>query len=235
MRPSFLSMLFDQLSAAWSAQLRLPDGVLEAIDAAVQVERDAGVCYPPAGHELRALQAVQPDAVKVVICGQDPYHGPGQAHGLAFSVAPGVPHPPSLRNILKEVSEDVGGPWPFERSFDASGCLGGWARGGVLLLNDVLTVKAGQAGSHAHLGWQTFTGAVLDAVAARDQPVVVLLWGKPAQAHASRFTHRKHLVLKSPHPSPLSAFRGFFGSKPFSKANAWLEQHGVDPVDWSGQ
>jgi uracil-DNA glycosylase len=181
------------------------------------------------------LQAVQPDAVKVVICGQDPYHGPGQAHGLAFSVAPGVPHPPSLRNILKEVSEDVGGHWPFERSFDASGCLGDWARGGVLLLNDVLTVKAGQAGSHAHLGWQTFTGAVLDAVAAQDQPVVVLLWGKPAQAHASRFTHQKHLVLKSPHPSPLSAFRGFFGSKPFSKANAWLEQHGVDPVDWIGQ
>ena len=124
-------MLFDQLPEVWSAQLSLPNGVLEAIDEAVHVERDSGVCYPAAGHELRALQAVDPDEVKVVICGQDPYHGPGQAHGLAFSVAPGVPHPPTLRNILKEVSEDVGGPWPFERSFDASGCLGGGARGGV--------------------------------------------------------------------------------------------------------
>ena len=153
---------------------------------------------------------------------------------IGFSVAPGVPHPPSLRNILKEVSEDVGGPWPFERSFDASGCLGGWARRGVLLLNDVLTVKAGQAGSHAHLGWQTFTGAVLDAVAAQEQPVVVLLWGKPYRR--MRAASRTSIsVLKSPHPSPLSAFRGFFGSKPFSKANAWLEQHGVDPVDWIGQ
>ena len=228
-------MLFDQLPAEWGAQLHVSDEVLEAIDASVQRARSESVCYPPTGLEFQAMELVSPDAVKVVICGQDPYHGPGQAHGLAFSVAPGVAHPPSLKNIIKEASEDLGQPWHFERSFDASGCLGHWAREGVLLLNDVLTVRAGEAGSHAHLRWQAFTGAVLDAVARQDQPVVVILWGKPAQAHASRFTNSKHLVLKSPHPSPLSAYRGFFGSRPFSKANAWLERQGLEPVDWMGQ
>ena len=228
-------MLFDQLPAEWGAQMHVSDEVLEAIDASVQRERSESICYPPAGLEFQALELVSPDAVKVVICGQDPYHGPGQAHGLAFSVASGVAHPPSLRNIIKEATEDLGQPWPFERSFDASGCLGHWAQEGVLLLNDVLTVRAGEAGSHAHLCWQAFTGAVLDAVARQDQPVVVILWGKPAQAHAYRYTSPKHLVLKSPHPSPLSAYRGFFGSRPFSKANAWLERQGLEPVDWMGQ
>jgi uracil-DNA glycosylase len=228
-------MLFDQLPAEWGAQLHVSDDVLVAIDASLRQERRKGVCYPPEGLELQALELVSPTAVKVVICGQDPYHGPGQAHGLAFSVAPGVTHPPSLKNILKEAADDLGQPWPFERSFDATGCLGHWAREGVLLLNDTLTVRAGEAGSHAQLGWQEFTGAVLDAVAGRDQPLVVILWGKPAQAHASRFTSQKHLVLKSPHPSPLSAYRGFFGSRPFSKANEWLLRQGQDPVDWMGQ
>jgi uracil-DNA glycosylase len=235
LNPSFLIMLFDQLPPEWGAQLDLPDGLLKEIDAAVEKERNAGDVYPPCGHELEALKAVQPDAVKVIICGQDPYHGPGQAHGLAFSVAPGIPHPPSLRNILKEAATDLSQPWPLERSFDGSGCLGSWARAGVLLLNDVLTVQAGKPGSHSHLRWQEFTGAVLDLMADQKQPLVVLLWGKPAQAHANRFANPNHLVLQSPHPSPLSAFRGFIGSRPFSKANAWLEEHGVDPVDWMGQ
>jgi uracil-DNA glycosylase len=228
-------MLFDQLPAEWAAQLHVSHDVLVAIDASLRQERREGVCYPPEGLELQALELVPPAAVKVVICGQDPYHGPGQAHGLAFSVAPGVAHPPSLKNILKEASDDLGQAWPFERSFDASGCLGHWAREGVLLLNDALTVRAGEAGAHAHLGWQEFTGAVLDAVAGLDQPLVVILWGKSAQAHASRFTSQKHLVLKSPHPSPLSAYRGFFGSRPFSKANKWLLRQGQAPVDWMGQ
>ena len=228
-------MLFDQLPAEWGNQLHVPDELLEAIDASVRRQRRESICYPPAGLEFQALELVSPDAVKVVICGQDPYHGPGQAHGLAFSVAPGVAYPPSLKNIIKEASDDLDQPWPFERSFDASGCLGHWAREGVLLLNDVLTVRPGEAGSHAQLRWQEFTGAVLDAVARQDQPVVVILWGKPAQAHASRFTSPKHLVLKSAHPSPLSAYRGFFGSRPFSKANAWLERQGTDTVDWMGQ
>ena len=228
-------MLFDQLPAEWGVQLQVPDDVLVAIDASIQRERSKSVCYPPAGLELRALELVSPNAIKVVICGQDPYHGPGQAHGLAFSVAPGVAHPPSLKNIIKEASDDLDQPWPLERSFDASGCLGHWAREGVLLLNDTLTVRAGEAGSHAQLRWQEFTGAVLDTVARLDQPVVVILWGKSAQAHASRFTAQKHLVLTSPHPSPLSAYRGFFGSRPFSKANEWLVGRGTDPVDWMGQ
>ena len=228
-------MLFDHLPAEWGGPLRLPAGLLEAIDKAVQEERKNGICCPPAGQELQALHGFKPDAVKVVICGQDPYHGPGQAHGMAFSVATGVPFPPSLRNIIKEATADLDQPWPFECSFDERGCLAPWARAGVLLLNDVLTVKAGEAGSHVHLRWQEFTGAVLDLVAEQDQPLVVLLWGKPAQSHAVRFTNPKHLVLQAPHPSPLSAFRGFFGSRPFSKANAWLEKHGLDPVDWMGQ
>ena len=131
-------MLFDQLPAEWGAQLHVPDEVLGAIDASLQRERSKSVCYPPSGFEFQALELVSPNAVKVVICGQDPYHGPGQAHGLAFSVAPGVAHPPSLKNIIKEASDDLDQPWPLERSFDASGCLGHWAREGGLLLRNCL-------------------------------------------------------------------------------------------------
>jgi uracil-DNA glycosylase len=173
--------------------------------------------------------------VKVVILGQDPYHGPGQAMGLSFSVPEGVPHPPSLRNIFKELADDCAIPAP------ASGDLTPWARQGVLLLNNSLTVEGGQAGSHAGRGWDAITDACVAAVAQRDEPAVFILWGSHAQKKASRIAElnadeqgqrARHCVIRSPHPSPLSAHRGFFGSKPFSRANAFLEQAGREPVDW---
>lgn len=185
--------------------------------------------YPPRGRRLRALELTPFDAVKVVILGQDPYHGPGQAMGLCFSVPDGVPPPPSLANIYKELAADCGLARP------AHGDLSGWARQGVLLLNTSLTVEAGKAGSHARQGWQAITDACVAAVAARPQPTVFILWGSHAQATAARIPHLldgPHCLIRSPHPSPLSAHRGFFGSRPFSRANAFLEAHGRPPVDW---
>lgn len=227
-------MLFDSVPEDWAHLIDFPAGDRAQIVRALKAERAQRECYPPEGLEFQCLRLVRPSSVRVVICGQDPYHGPGQAHGLAFSVAAGVPHPPSLRNILKELCADLGADWPLERSFDADGALGAWARQGVLLLNDVLTVQRGAPGSHARLGWQPFTARVLDALAERDQPIVVMLWGKPAQQHASRFIKAHHLVLTAPHPSPLSAHRGFFGSRPFTQANAWLKQWGAGEVNWLG-
>lgn len=227
-------MLISQIPSDWSALTADLLPVLSRVQAGLETERSSGICYPDPGQELQAFQSLKPEEIKVIICGQDPYHGPGQAHGLAFSVAAGLAHPPSLRNIIKEVTDDLQTEWPIERSFDPDGALGQWARSGVLLLNDVLTVRRGEPGSHVHLGWQAFTGGVLDALAKREQPFVILLWGKPAQRHAPRFFKPQHLVVQSPHPSPLSAYRGFFGSRPFSKANAWLVQHGVEPVNWTG-
>ncbi|MBQ5485150.1 MAG: uracil-DNA glycosylase, partial [Lachnospiraceae bacterium] len=160
------------------------------------------------------------------IIGQDPYHEVGQAHGLAFSVQPGVKTPPSLQNIYKELSDDLG------LSIPDNGCLTKWAKQGVLLLNTVLTVRAHQANSHAGIGWETFTDAVIRAVEAQDRPVVFLLWGSHAGKKASMIHNPKHLVLKAPHPSPLSAYRGFFGCKHFSTCNAFLEEQGVSPIDW---
>ena len=186
--------------------------------------------YPPRGQRLRALAMAPLPQVKVVILGQDPYHGPGQAHGLCFSVPEGVRPPPSLVNIYKELESDLGVP---RRS---SGNLDHWARQGVLLLNTCLTVEAGRAGSHAGKGWEAITDAAVSAVAERDTPSVFILWGNHARNKASKVpelgpgTH--HLVLTSPHPSPLSAHSGFFGSKPFSKANAFLSAHGRGAIDW---
>ncbi len=186
--------------------------------------------YPPRGQRLRALELTPLDKVKVVILGQDPYHGPGQAHGLCFSVPDGVRPPPSLVNIFKELRSDLGIAPP------AHGNLESWARQGVLLLNNSLTVEAGQAGSHAGRGWDAITDAAVAAVAARQEPSVFILWGSHAQAKAARIPELqadgRHLILRSPHPSPLSAHRGFFGSKPFSKANAFLEQNGRGAIDW---
>jgi len=186
--------------------------------------------YPPRGQRLAALELTPLDKVKVVILGQDPYHGPGQAHGLSFSVPQGVPPPPSLVNIYKELKSDLGIAPPDH------GDLSHWAKQGVLLLNNALTVEAGQAGSHQNRGWEAITDAAVAAVAARPEPSVFILWGSHAQAKAARIPELtdsdRHLVIRSPHPSPLSAHRGFFGSKPFSRANAFLEANGRGAIDW---
>lgn len=185
--------------------------------------------YPPQGTRLRALELTPLDGVKVVILGQDPYHGAGQAHGLAFSVQPGVRTPPSLVNIFKELKADLGLPAPTH------GNLENWARAGVLLLNNALTVEEALPGSHQNQGWEEITDAVVAAVAARQTPCVFLLWGSHAQKKAARLaglSDGAHLVLKAPHPSPLSAHAGFLGCRHFSQANAFLEAQGRDAVDW---
>ena len=185
--------------------------------------------FPPQGTRLRALELTPLGAVKVVILGQDPYHGVGQAHGLAFSVEPGVRTPPSLVNIYKELNADLDLPIP------AHGNLENWARQGVLLLNNALTVEEALPGSHHKRGWEEITDAVVAAVAARQSPCVFMLWGSHAQKKAARVTglgDGPHLVLKAPHPSPLSAYAGFLGCKHFSQANAFLEVTGRGAVDW---
>ena len=196
----------------------------------LRAEEDAGkTVYPPRGCRLKALELTPLDEVKVVILGQDPYHGPGQAMGLSFSVPEGVKVPPSLVNIYKELEADLGIPAPEH------GDLTNWARQGVLLLNNTLTVEAGQAGSHAGRGWDAVTDACVAAVAARDVPSVFILWGSHAQAKAKRIAglrDGRHLIIESPHPSPLSSYRGFFGSKPFSRSNSFLVEHGRGAVDW---
>lgn len=197
----------------------------------LRAEEDSGKrIYPPRGTRLRALELTPLDAVKVVILGQDPYHGPGQAHGLCFSVPDGVKPPPSLANIYKELAEDCGIAIPRH------GNLERWARQGVLLLNNTLTVEDGRAGSHAGKGWDAITDACVAAVAERGGPCAFVLWGSHAQGKAARIPalgrSSDHLVIKSPHPSPLSAHRGFFGSRPFSRTNAFLVEKGLKPVDW---
>lgn len=182
--------------------------------------------YPPADDIFNAFHLTPLPDVKVVILGQDPYHEPGQAHGLSFSVMPGVEIPPSLVNIYQELHDDLGCKIPN------NGCLTKWAEQGVLLLNTVLTVRAHRAFSHKDIGWQEFTDAAIRVLAGQDRPLVFILWGKPAQRKASMITNPRHLILKSPHPSPLSAYRGFFGSRPFSKTNAYLEANGLTPIDW---
>lgn len=197
----------------------------------LRAEEDAGrVIYPPRGCRLRALELTPLESVRVVILGQDPYHGPGQAHGLCFSVPEGVPPPPSLKNIFKEMERDLGLSPPLHGSLES------WARQGVLLLNNSLTVQQGMAGSHAGKGWEAITDACVAAVAERAEPCVFILWGSHAQGKAARIPalreHGPHLLLKSPHPSPLSAHRGFFGSRPFSRTNAFLEENGRGAIDW---
>ncbi len=182
--------------------------------------------FPPGSLWFHALDATPLDDVRVVILGQDPYHGPGQAHGLCFSVMPGVRVPPSLINIYKELQADLG-ITPVRH-----GHLEHWASQGVLLLNAVLTVEAHRAASHQGKGWERFTDAVIRLVNDRERPVVFILWGSYAQRKAAFVDASRHLVLKSPHPSPLSAHNGFFGSRPFSQANAFLEDKGMAPIDW---
>ena len=183
-------------------------------------------CYPPARLIFNAFEQCPFDRVRVVILGQDPYHGVGQAEGLCFSVADGVPHPPSLQNIFKEVHNETGAPVP------QSGSLLRWAQQGVLLLNATLTVRDGQAGSHQGKGWEQFTDAVVKAVAEQRDHVVFLLWGSYAARKASFVDANRHCVLTSAHPSPLSAYRGFFGNHHFQLANDYLAQHGMTPIVW---
>ncbi|MDE5852903.1 MAG: uracil-DNA glycosylase [Oscillospiraceae bacterium] len=183
--------------------------------------------YPNMHDIFNALKYVDYDDCKVVIIGQDPYHGEGQAHGLSFSVKPPVQPPPSLQNIFREISEDLKKPYVVD-----NGDLTRWAKQGVLLLNAVLTVKAGQANSHANIGWQYLTDEIITLLNKREKPMVFLLWGAYAGKKQELITNQKHLVLRAPHPSPLSASRGFFGCRHFSKTNEFLEKTGQTPIDW---
>lgn len=216
---------------AWTplVQDELKKPYFQTLAARVDEADACGAVYPPARERFAAFSLTPPERVRVVILGQDPYHEPGQAHGLAFSVRPGVKLPPSLVNIYKELQADLG------VAPTADGCLTGWARQGVLLLNTVLSVQSGAANSHKDFGWQTFTDAVVDAAGALAQPVVFILWGAQAQKKAAAIARSPYprLAVCSPHPSPLSAYRGFFGSRPFSRANAFLRAHGEAGIDWT--
>ena len=192
----------------------------------VKQEYETQVVYPPPDDIFNAFAFTPLASVKVVILGQDPYHEPGQAHGLCFSVRPEVEIPPSLVNIYQELHDDLGCYIPD------NGYLKKWADQGVLLLNTVLTVRAHRANSHRNIGWEEFTDAAIRVLDGIDRPVVFILWGRPAQAKKAMLHNPNHLILESPHPSPLSAYRGFFGSRPFSRANHFLEERGVAPVDW---
>ena len=192
----------------------------------VRAEYASKTIYPPARLIFNAFDHCPFDDVKVVIIGQDPYHGPGQAHGLCFSVAEGVPNPPSLQNIFKEILSDLGKPLP------PNGDLTRWARQGVLLLNATLTVQAHQAGSHQRKGWETFTDAAIRHLAEEREHLVFILWGAYAQKKGAFIDCNKHLVLTSAHPSPLSAYNGFFGNKHFSRANEYLKAHGMVEIEW---
>jgi uracil-DNA glycosylase len=226
----------DSVPESWREALEpaLAEPSARALGGFLQAEEAAGKqIYPPRGSRLRALELTPLDRVKVVILGQDPYHGPGQAHGLAFSVPQGVRVPPSLVNIYKELESDLGLPRA------PHGNLEGWARQGVLLLNNALTVEEARAGSHQKLGWEAITDAAVAAVAAREEPSVFLLWGSHARTKAMRVPGLanasdtgRHLVLTAPHPSPLSAHSGFLGCRHFSQANAFLEAKGRGAIDW---
>lgn len=189
-------------------------------------ERAGKTIFPPRESYFHALNLTPPDAVKVVIIGQDPYHGAGQAHGLSFSVQPGVDVPPSLRNMYKELEDDLGVTHP------GHGFLEGWALEGVLMLNAVLSVEAHKAGSHQKKGWEKFTHRIIEVLNSQHNGLVFILWGGHAQKKGAGIDRSRHLVLEGPHPSPLSSYRGFFGCKHFSKANAYLESQGKKPVNW---
>jgi uracil-DNA glycosylase len=221
--------MLDRLPDDWRAALadKLASGPLQQLQAFLAAEAAAGKrLFPAEADWFRALELTPLADVRVVILGQDPYHGEGQAHGLAFSVPSGVRPPPSLANIFKELEADLGLARP------SHGLLEHWARQGVLLLNAVLTVELATAGAHQGRGWEMLTDAVIRAVDAQAAPSVFVLWGAHAQKKAALIQSARHLVLQSAHPSPLSARRGFFGSRPFSKANAFLEANGRAPVDW---
>ena len=219
-----------QLDDSWLSELQgeFEQPYMQQLRAFLQQEKAAGkTVFPPGPLVFNALNSTPLDQVRVVIIGQDPYHGPGQAHGLSFSVPPGVRTPPSLQNIFKEIHRDLGLPIP------PHGCLQSWAEQGVLLLNAVLTVEQAQAGSHAKRGWERFTSRVIEIINARREHCVFLLWGSYAQRKGEQIDRQRHCVLTSVHPSPLSAHRGFIGNGHFSAANRYLVEHGLTPIDWS--
>jgi uracil-DNA glycosylase len=217
-----------KIAADWKEILKdeFSKPYFEELTTFVRGEYGSGVVYPAGRNIFRAFDCCPFESIKVVIIGQDPYHGPGQANGLCFSVGEGVPFPPSLRNILQEVHTDVGAPIP------SSGELERWAEQGVLLLNAVLTVRAHEAASHAGRGWERFTDAVVKAIAERKEGVVYMLWGSYAQKKGAIANPMKNLILKAVHPSPLSAYRGFMGCKHFSAANDYLASIGKEPIRW---
>ena len=217
----------DDWADAIGDELRTPYG--QALHRFVAEERATHRIFPPANDVFAAMRMTPWADVRVVVLGQDPYHGRGQAHGLSFSVPIGVPKPPSLRNILKELHDDCGCP-PRQH-----GDLSGWASQGVLLLNTTLTVREGQPGSHHGHGWERFTDRVIVALGNRGRPTVFVLWGRNARSKRALIASPPHAVIESPHPSPLSASRGFFGSKPFSAVNAALSGFGEDPIDWCAE
>lgn len=217
-----------QIEAGWKERLagEFEKDYFVRLTDFVRQEYGITTCYPPGRLIFNAFNLCPFDKVKVVIIGQDPYHGPGQAHGLCFSVNDGVPFPPSLQNIFKEIQSDLGTPVPV------SGNLTRWAEQGVLLLNATLTVRAHQAGSHQRRGWEEFTDAAIKVLAEGNEHLVFILWGSYAQKKGAFIDRNRHLVLTSAHPSPLSAYQGFFGNRHFSRANAYLEQHGKTPINW---
>ena len=198
----------------------------QELQAFVQKRRAEVRVFPEEKNVFNALELTPFESVKVVILGQDPYHGFGQAHGLSFSVQKGIPLPPSLKNIYKELQDDIGGELPTE------GDLTHWAKQGVLLLNTVLTVEEGNANSHKGMGWERLTNRLIESLNELNHPVIFILWGKPAQDKEKLITNSNHIILKAAHPSPLSAYRGFFGSKPFSRVNDILIQQGQTPICW---
>ncbi|MGF6689968.1 uracil-DNA glycosylase [Metapseudomonas resinovorans] len=219
-----------KLEASWKEALRdeFDKPYMQALSEFLRQEKAAGkVIFPPGPLIFNALNSTPLERVKVVIIGQDPYHGPGQAHGLCFSVQPGVPAPPSLQNIYKELKRDLNIEIP------SHGYLQSWADQGVLMLNTSLTVEQARAGSHAAAGWQPFTDKVIEVVSQSRPRLVFLLWGSHAQGKERLIDPTKHLILKSAHPSPLSAYRGFLGNGHFSRCNKFLAQHGLDPIEWS--
>lgn len=221
-----------QLHPSWLEHLQseFDQKYMQSLRAFLQTEKQLGKTIYPKGELIfNALNTTHFDTVKVVILGQDPYHGPGQAHGLCFSVLPGVQFPPSLLNIFKEIERDVGVAVP------RSGCLQSWAEQGVLLLNATLTVERARAGSHQGKGWETFTDKIIALLNEKRDGLVFLLWGSYAQKKGALIDQSRHCVLKSPHPSPLSAHRGFLGNAHFSQTNNWLTQQGQTPIDWSVQ
>ncbi|MDD2383455.1 MAG: uracil-DNA glycosylase [Sulfurospirillaceae bacterium] len=213
---SWKKVLFDEFQKPY----------FETLKAFLVEEKRTHTIYPKSVNIFNAFEFTPFERVKVVILGQDPYHGDNQAHGLSFSVQDGIPHPPSLQNIFKELRDDMGCAIP------KSGNLSAWAKQGVFLLNTVLSVRASEANSHRGQGWENFTDAVIKILSEQREHLVFILWGSPAGAKASLIDTRKHLILKAPHPSPLSSYRGFFGSKPFSKSNEYLACKGLKPINW---